>query len=55
MKQFYETYNGADEKLSPLLRQISWTNNLAIMSRFKNQLQSLEKTILNNAENLHSK
>ncbi len=41
MKQFYETYNGVDEKLSALLRQISWSNNLAIMSRFKNQLQSL--------------
>ena len=35
MKQFYETYNGADEKLSALLRQISWTNNLTIMSRSK--------------------
>ena len=23
----------ADEKLSPLVRQISWTNNLVIMSR----------------------
>ena len=33
MKQFYETYNGAGEKLSPLVRQISWTNNLIIMSR----------------------
>ena len=31
----YETYNGADEKLSPLVRQISWSNNLAIMSRCK--------------------
>ena len=35
MKQFYETYNGADEKLSALLRQISWTNNLTIISRSK--------------------
>ena len=35
MKQFYETYKGADEKLSALLRQISWTNNLTIMSRNK--------------------
>ena len=26
MKQFYETYNGVDEKLSALLIQISWTN-----------------------------
>lgn len=54
-----ETVEQADSQtntiLQLLLRQISWTNNLAIMSRFKNQLQSLEKTILNNAENLHSK
>lgn len=35
MKQFYETYRGADEKLSALLRQINWTNNLTIMSRCK--------------------
>lgn len=35
MKQFYETYNGADEALSPLVRQISWSNNLVIMSRAK--------------------
>lgn len=30
MKQFYETYRG-NEKLSPLVREIAWTNNLAIM------------------------
>ena len=35
MKQFYETYKGAGEKLSALLRQISWTNNLTILSRAK--------------------
>lgn len=35
MKQFYETYRNADEKLSSLLRQINWTNNLKIMSRCK--------------------
>ncbi len=35
MKQFYETYHDADEKLSALLRQINWTNNLTIMSRCK--------------------
>ena len=35
MKQFYELYNGAEEKLSSLLRQISWTNNLIILSRTK--------------------
>ena len=33
MKQFYETYEDADEKLSPLVRQISWINNLTIMTR----------------------
>ena len=31
MKQFYETYRG-NEKLSALLREISWTNNLQILS-----------------------
>ena len=35
MKQFYETYCNADEKLSAVLRQINWTNNLTIMSRTK--------------------
>ena len=35
MKQFYETYKDADKKLSPLVRQISWTNNLIILSRAK--------------------
>jgi predicted nuclease of restriction endonuclease-like (RecB) superfamily len=30
MKQFYETYYG-NEKLSPLVREISWSNNLLIM------------------------
>lgn len=34
MKQFYETYKDAP-KLSPLLRQISWSNNLAIITRCK--------------------
>ena len=41
MKQFYETYNALDEKLSPLVRQISWTNNLIILSRTK----SLEEKV----------
>lgn len=41
MKQFYETYKGVDEKLSTLLRQISWSNNLAIMSRCKTQEERL--------------
>jgi predicted nuclease of restriction endonuclease-like (RecB) superfamily len=32
MKQFYETYH-KNEKLSPLVREISWTNNLLILSK----------------------
>lgn len=35
MKQFYEEYAAESEKLSPLVRQISWTNNLIILSRTK--------------------
>ena len=42
MKQFYETYKDADEKLSTLLRQTSWTNNLTIMSRSKSAEDLLE-------------
>lgn len=34
MKQFYETYKDS-EKLSALLREISWTNNIMIMSKTK--------------------
>lgn len=34
MKQFYEIYIG-DAKLSPLVREINWTNNLIIFSRSK--------------------
>lgn len=34
MKQFYETYNN-NEKLTPLVTQISWTNNLLIVSASK--------------------
>ena len=36
MKQFYETYF-ENEKLSAMLREISWTNNLIIMSRAKSE------------------
>lgn len=35
MKQFYETYRDSNEKLSSLVREISWTNNLIILSRTK--------------------
>lgn len=34
MKQFYEIYNGK-EKLSPLVREITWSNNLLIMAGSK--------------------
>lgn len=40
MKQFYEMYAG-DEKLSPLVREISWTNNITIMSRCKTNEERL--------------
>jgi hypothetical protein len=47
MKQLYETYAG-NEKLSALLREISWTNNLMIMSRAKSdearELRELAET-----------
>jgi len=34
MKQFYETYC-QNEKLSPLVRELSWTNNVMILSKAK--------------------
>lgn len=37
MKQFYETYRHDAEKLSTLLREISWSHNRLIMSRCKTQ------------------
>ena len=36
MKQFYETYTNSS-KLSPLVREVSWTNNLIIFSRAKSE------------------
>lgn len=38
MKQFYETYRDS-AKLSPLVREISWTNNLAIITRTKSEAE----------------
>lgn len=35
MRQFYETYS-QNEKLSPLVRELSWTNNLLILSKTTN-------------------
>ena len=34
MKQFYETYRD-NKKLSPLVRELSWTNNIIILSKSK--------------------
>ena len=34
MKQFYEIYS-QDEKLSPLVRQLSWTHNMIILAKSK--------------------
>src|SRR5450759_1708883 len=34
MRQFYESYR-LDKKLSPLVRELSWTHNLLILSRSK--------------------
>lgn len=34
MKQFYETYQ-SNEKLSPLVRELSWTHNILILSNTK--------------------
>ena len=38
MKQFYETYF-QNEKLSSLTREISWTNNLLILSKSKTETE----------------
>lgn len=38
MKAFFELYR-ADEKLAPLVREIAWAHNLAIMSRCKDPLE----------------
>lgn len=47
MKQFYETYSNADEKLATLWREISWSLNKTIMGRCKSMEERmfyLEKT-----------
>ena len=53
MKQFYETYAG-NEKLSPLVREINWTNNLVILSRAKGE-EEREFYLLLCSSNLYSK
>jgi predicted nuclease of restriction endonuclease-like (RecB) superfamily len=53
MKQFYETYVG-NEKLSPLVREISWTNNVLIMMAAKTD-EEREFYLLLSAKNNYSK
>ncbi|MGL5078959.1 MAG: DUF1016 N-terminal domain-containing protein, partial [Waterburya sp.] len=38
MKSFYEAYVG-NEKLAPLVREIGWTHNLAILEKCKDDLE----------------
>ena len=45
-KQIYEMYCG-NEKLSPLVKEISWTSNLLIMSDYKtDKLRELTELVL---------
>jgi predicted nuclease of restriction endonuclease-like (RecB) superfamily len=53
MKQFYETY-AESEKLSPLVREISWTNNVLIMMAAKTD-EEREFYLLLSAKNNYSK
>jgi predicted nuclease of restriction endonuclease-like (RecB) superfamily len=53
MKQFYDTY-AHNEKLSPLVREISWTNNLLIMMAAKTD-EEREFYLLLTAKNNYSK
>ena len=41
MKQFYETYQNS-QILSALLRELSWTNNLLVMSRAKSDYRQYD-------------
>lgn len=51
MKQFYETYYD-NEFLSPLVREISWTHNLLIMSKTKSDEEQRFYLQLTKKENL---
>ncbi len=53
MKQFYETYTD-NEKLSPLVREINWTNNLLILMAAKTD-EEREFYLLLSAKNSYSK
>ena len=54
MKQFYETYVG-NEKLSALLREISWTNNLIIMMAAKTDEEREFYLLLSSKNNYSSR
>jgi hypothetical protein len=57
MKKFYEAYSLQEQKVSALLRQIGWTNNLTIMSRCKSDderrfyLEALDRDVKKPKEN----
>jgi len=53
MKQFYDTY-AQNEKLSPLVREISWTNNVLIMMAAKSD-EEREFYLLLSTKNNYSK
>jgi predicted nuclease of restriction endonuclease-like (RecB) superfamily len=53
MKQFYQSYKGFP-KLSPLVREISWTNNLLIFSRCKT-IEEMEFYLRNVKQENYSK
>lgn len=53
MKQFYETYKDFP-KLSPLVREISWTNNLLIFSRCKS-IEEMEFYLMHVKQENYSK
>lgn len=55
MKQFYETYCNTDERHSTLLREISWSNNLTIMSRAKTEEERLFYLMLCKNERLSAR
>jgi hypothetical protein len=42
MRQFYDTYRG-DEKVAPLVRQLSWTHNLLILSPADGAARAVEQ------------
>jgi len=53
MRQFYETY-AENEKLSPLVRELGWTNNVLIMMATKTD-EEREFYLLLSAKNNYSK